>query len=236
VLFACWSSKGGSGTTVVTAAIGVLLARAAPPAALLADLAGDLPTALGLPRDGTGLGLGDWLAAGAEVPDDALARLELDAGPNLSVLPWQHTTSAEALSAARGEALAARLESDGRVVVADCGVAGHEAARVIAARATVSLLVVRPCYLALRRALEVDLRPAGIVLISEAERSLGRADVEDVIGAPVLAEVPVEAKIARAVDAGLLAGRLPRSLERALHPVLGTARPLGGAAAGGGAR
>ena len=43
-----------------------------------------------------------------------------------------------------------------------------------------------------------------------------RALVEDYLGAPVVAEVGVEPAVARAVDAGLLATRLPRSLERAL--------------------
>jgi hypothetical protein len=222
-LFACWSPKGGSGTTVVTAALGLLLARAAPPDALVADLAGDLPTALGMPTEATGPGLADWLAAGAEVPDDALARLEVAAGHHLSLLPWRGKTPTSASVATRGNVLAAALAADPRPVVADCGSASSDVARAVAADATVSLLVIRPCYLALRRALDAPLRPAAIVLVAEAGRSLGRADVEDVLGAPVLAEVQVETQIARAVDAGLLAGRLPRALERALRPVLGLA-------------
>ena len=223
MLFACWSPKGGSGTTVVTAALGLLLSRAAPPSALLADLAGDLPTALGLAGQSTGLGLADWLAAGPEVPDDALTRLEVEAGPHLSLLPWKSTTSTSSPAAATGEVLAAALAADPRPVVADCGSAGSGVGLAVAAGATVSLLVIRPCYLALRRALDAPLRPSGIVLVAEEGRSLGRADVEDVLGAPVLAEVRVETQIARAVDAGLLAGRLPRSLERALRPALGAA-------------
>jgi len=51
VLIACWSTKGGAGTTVVTAALGLVLARRHPAGALLVDLAGDLPAALGLPPD-----------------------------------------------------------------------------------------------------------------------------------------------------------------------------------------
>jgi hypothetical protein len=219
-LFACWSPKGGSGTTVVTAALGLLLSRAAPPSALLADLAGDLPTALGLSGESTGLGLADWLGAGPEVPDDALARLEVEAGPHLSLLPWQGRSSTSSPAAARGEVLAAVLAADPRPVVADCGSAASGVGLAVAAGATIPLLVIRPCYLALRRALDAPLRPAGIVLVTEPDRSLGRTDVEDVLAVPVLAEVRVESQIARAVDAGLLAGRLPRSLERALRPAL----------------
>jgi len=231
LLFACWSPKGGSGTTVVTAALGLLLARAAPPGALLADLAGDLPTALGVAAP-TGIGLADWLAAGPDVPDDALGRLEIDAGDQLRLLPWRGAPGAELASSAaesgdpavaaagRGEALAAALSADPRPVVVDCGAAATGAALAVAASATVSLLVIRPCYLALRRALDAPLRPSGVVLVTEEGRSLGRADVEDVLGLPVRAEIRVDPTVARAVDAGLLAGRLPRSLERALRPAL----------------
>jgi hypothetical protein len=218
VLFACWSPKGGSGTTVVAAALGLLLARAAPAGALIADLAGDLPTALGLAPTPTGIGLADWLAAGPDVPDDALGRLEVDAGARLRLLPWRGPAGAP--DAGRGEALAAALSADPRPVVVDCGTAGTGAGLAVAASATVSLLVIRPCYLALRRALDAPLRPSGVVLVTEEGRSLGRADVEDVLGVPVRAEVRVDPTVARAVDAGLLAGRLPRSLERALRPAL----------------
>jgi hypothetical protein len=55
-----------------------------------------------------------------------------------------------------------------------------------------------------------------VVLLTEPGRSLSRHDVEDCIGAPVVAEVAVDPAVARAVDAGLLASRLPRGLEREL--------------------
>ena len=55
------------------------------------------------------------------------------------------------------------------------------------------------------------------MLVTESERVLGRDDVEAVLGVPVVADVPVNPAIARAVDAGLLASRLPRPLDRALR-------------------
>jgi len=85
LLFACWSPKGGSGTTVVAAALGLLLARAAPPGALLADLAGDLPTALGLTVAPTGIGLADWLAAPGD--DFAAQYRRADGAPQTSAIP-----------------------------------------------------------------------------------------------------------------------------------------------------
>ena len=138
MLVACWSPKGGCGTTVVTAALGVLLAAGSPSGALVADcgvVTGDRP----------------------------------EPGPTL------------------------------------------------ASAAGLSLLVLRPCYLALRRALAAPLRPSGVVLVNEPGRALGRADVEALLEVPVRAEIDLDPAIARAVDAGLLAGRLPKVLERALR-------------------
>jgi len=46
---------------------------------------------------------------------------------------------------------------------------------------------------------------------------LSYRDIADVLGVPVQAEVAVDPTVARAVDAGLLASRLPRPLERGLR-------------------
>ena len=212
MLVACWSAKGGSGTTVVAAALALSFARA-PGGAVLADLAGDAPCVLGVPEP-EGPGLTEWLDAGPSVPADALSRIEIEAAPGLGLLP-RGSSSTDATD--RADVLASLLLGDARTVVADCGVGPVGAARSVAAAASVSLLVVRPCYVALRRALAAPLRPSGVVLVSEPGRALGARDVEDVLGVPVRAEVAVEAAVARAVDAGLLTSRLPRSLERALR-------------------
>jgi hypothetical protein len=123
----------------------------------------------------------------------------------------------------RAEVLAAVLASDDRPVVVDVGTVSAEpgpaaeVARVLAASATRSLLVTRACYLSIARAGRLPLRPSGVVLLTERGRALGRPDVEDAVGAPVLAEVAVEPEVARAADSGLLGRRLPRGLERALR-------------------
>ena len=50
----------------------------------------------------------------------------------------------------------------------------------------------------------------GVVLVEEPGRTLSRREVADVLGVPVLTRVPVrEQVIARAVDAGVLAARMP---------------------------
>lgn len=210
MLVACWSAKGGSGTTVVAASLSLLLSRRGG-SALVADLAGDLPAALGMAEPG-GPGLAGWLGAGAEVPPDALARLEVHAEGGLSLLPRGEGP----LSEERADVLAALLSADPRPVVADCGADPRGAAQTLAAGATRSILVTRACFLALRRALSAPIRPSEVVLVTEPGRSLSRLDVEDCIGAPVTAEVSVDPSVARAVDAGLLATRLPRGLAREL--------------------
>lgn len=209
MLVACWSSKGGAGTTVVAATLAVLLARRTPGGALVADLAGDVPTVLGLPEL-PGPGVADWLAAGASVPADALSRLEHPAGDGLRVLP----RGAGSIEHPRGDVLASLLAADPRPVVADCGTDPAGAALAVAAGATRSILVTRPCFLSLRRALAVPLRPSEVVLLCEPGRALTRADVEACVGAPVVTEVAVDPQVARAVDAGLLGTRLPRALAR----------------------
>jgi len=224
MLIACWSPKGGSGTTVIACGLAAVLARSAPSpvhGVLVADLAGDVPAVLGLP-DPAGPGLGEWLAAGPDVAASALARLEVDALPGLRLLPWSPTGSGDApLGPGRAEALLDALSADARPVVADCGRAATGAGLALAAGAPVSLVVLRPCYLALRRALAAPVRPSGVVLLTELGRSLGRRDVEDVLGVPVRAEVAVDEAVARAVDAGVLARRVPRSLGRALRDAVG---------------
>jgi MinD-like ATPase involved in chromosome partitioning or flagellar assembly len=214
VLVACWSAKGGSGTTVVAAALATSLARASR-GALLVDLAGDVPAALGLPES-AGPGVAEWLAAGPGVPADALARLETAGGGGLAVVPRGGALPADT---DRAEVLAALLSVDDRPVVVDCGSSLLGPPLALAAAATHSLLVLRPCYLALRRALRAPLRPSAVVLVEEERRSLGRHDVEEVLGVPVRAVVPYDHRVARAVDAGLLGRRLPAVLERAVRRV-----------------
>jgi hypothetical protein len=127
--------------------------------------------------------------------------------------------------AERAERLMDLLAADPRPVVIDVGrvVDGgseaDEVRRMVAISAKVSLLVTRACYLSLRRSLALSWRPTGVVLVEEDSRALGRADVEDVLGVPVVASIAIDPVIARAVDSGLLASRLPPGLGRSLADV-----------------
>jgi MinD-like ATPase involved in chromosome partitioning or flagellar assembly len=210
MLVACWSVKGGVGTTVVAASLALLLARRRP-GAVLADLAGDAPAVLGLPEPDTP-GLAGWLAAGDAVPADGLARLEVEASPSLGLLP----RGSGPLVPDRAAVLASLLDRGLRPVVVDCGTAERVAAAVVGG-AQRSILVIRPCYLALRRAMASPLRPSEVVVVREPGRALSSQDIESAVGAPVRVEIEADPAVARAVDAGLMAGRLPRSLERGLR-------------------
>jgi hypothetical protein len=84
------------------------------------------------------------------------------------------------------------------------------------------VLVLRPCYLALRQALNTGATAdaAGIVLVTEPGPALGSDDVAAVTGLPVIATIPLRPEIARAVDAGVLADRTPEALATAADQIL----------------
>jgi hypothetical protein len=202
-----WSVKGGSGATV--AACSLALRRSTLPT-LLVDLAGDAPAALGL-AEPNGPGVGDWLrspGAGA----DELRRLAVAVNDHALLLPVGRLPSPDA----DWERLAAALAGPHGVIV-DAGTG--EPPTALADAASASLLVTRACFLALRRAARATVRPTGVVLVDEPGRALGATDVERTVGAPVVATLRWDPAVARAVDAGLLASRLPHSLSTPLRRV-----------------
>ncbi len=78
----CWAAKGGSGTTVVAAALALSSLRPS----LLVDLDGELPAVLGLPEPDRP-GIAEWLAS--DTSADHLAELLIDIGPRTWLLPWR---------------------------------------------------------------------------------------------------------------------------------------------------
>jgi hypothetical protein len=213
MVITCWSVKGGSGTTVIAAALALRLARVSPPV-VLADLGGDLPAALGRPEP-AGPGIADWIAAGPDVASGALERLAAPARPGRSLLPRGNPGAPP--TSVEGERLAAALgQLNGAATVVDGGSTADDFTYALAAASDRSLLVIRPCFLALRHAVAAPIRPTTVVLVTEPQRTLSAADVEDVLGAPVVT-VAWDHAVARAVDAGLLVSRVPRPLDRALR-------------------
>ncbi|MEP6625490.1 MAG: hypothetical protein ABJC79_13680 [Acidimicrobiia bacterium] len=220
-LLSFWSPKGGSGTSVVAAACALALVRATGSARLV-DLGGDQPAILGLAADPE-TGIADWLALGATAPTDALDRLGIEIVPGLSLLPRGRGPGVlEPVAAAEaGAALAVALR-DGPSTVVDVGVPDSAASRAIIEVSDTSLLVMRECYVALRRAVRNPLTPLafGVVVVQEPGRSLGPTDLAQVLTRPVVARIPTRDAICRAVDAGTLPARLPEPLARGVGSVL----------------
>jgi len=218
MLLALWSPKGGSGTSVLTAACALVLARGAAGGCRVADLDGDQPAIFGLAGEPE-LGLADWLGAGAEAPVEALDRMAVEVAPGVALLAAGagDSTLAPRPAAEAGAALAVALRDLAVPVVADCGSADHPATRAVVEVADAAVVVLRGCYLALRRAVRSPALAASTaaVLVDEPGRSLTRREVADVLGVPVIARVPVRDTIARAVDAGVLSSRMPDVLGRA---------------------
>jgi hypothetical protein len=219
MLVCFWSPKGGSGTSVVTAAAALVVARTMP--ARLVDLDGDQPAVLGLGRE-PAQGLRDWLRAGPQAPTEALEHLAVPVAPGLDLLPAGEAAPDAGVPPEAGAALAVALDVDPRPALCDLGRLDTQAHEAFAEVAGPSVVVVRGCYLALRRAVN---HPAirdteGAIFVDEHGRSLGARDVEDVLGIPVLATITTRTSTARAVDAGILPARLPESLARPLQLAL----------------
>ena len=217
----CWAAKGGSGTTVVAAS----LALNSTHPSLLVDLDGEIPAVLGLPEPDRP-GVAEWLDT--DTPAEQLTDLLIDIAPHRWLLPWRSgatwantpTPSIDPVDARwseLGDWLHDWSRRWGYDVTVDAGTG--QPPPPLAERVDRSLLVTRPCYLALRRAVRGDTRPTGVVLVTEPGRSLSQRDIEHSVGAPVEATVSFDPAVARAVDAGLLTTRLPRVIVKELRRV-----------------
>ena len=206
----CWSVGGGVGTSVVVAGLALAAARV-DEASLIVDLRGDQPALFGQ-SEPDGPGLGAWLRAGPDVPPDALARIGVELGPGISLLPC-----GGALEPGRVGALAEALAAEERFVVVDAGVlVSGSVAHGLVAQAERTLLITRACPMALRHLAVLPVMPSGVVVVREPRRTVTWSDVGDVTGAPVVAELDIDPAVAAAVDAGLANRTLPRAFLRVL--------------------
>lgn len=215
MIVACWSVKGGVGTTVVAAGTALGHVETRGESVLIVDLAGDLPYCLGA-SDPVGPGVAEWSCAGPDVPADALSRLSEPISPGVELLP----RGSGDLDETRAELFVQVLRASARTVVIDCGRVDLDGfAASVAARADRSLLVTRLCSLALRRASRAPLTPTGVVVVRDPSRSVSIRDVENVLHVPVVAQLAVDPAVARAVDAGMLLARRPRSFSSVVREI-----------------
>ena len=203
MLIVCHSPKGGSGCTVTAATLALLLATRHRGGGHVVDLAGDVSATLGVPEPAD------------DHPRDVNSALQLhtcshrDRHGN-AIADWDRAVS-----------LVASLSGP---VVVDAGTAVID--ERLAQAADLDVTVVRPCYLALRRATtsSTSAKPTSntgaavpaVIVVNEPNRALGPKDIETVLRVPVRAVVPFDASISRSVDAGLLSHRIPKVAEEAL--------------------
>lgn len=214
----CWAAKGGSGTTVVVTTLALESARPS----LIVDLAGDVPLVLGTPRADRP-GVDDWLRGSG--PPSQLIDLVSDVDDSTALLPFrlEHDcldADPAPIRVGRWEQLLGWLTEwtdrhDGEVWI-DAGTGSPPPAAEFVDR---RWLVTRGCYLSLVRAVRCRVRPTAAVLVIEAGRALGPADVERALGVPIVATVSYDPKVARAVDAGLVVSRPPFVIRRELRKV-----------------
>ncbi len=212
MLTVCWAAKGGSGTTVVACAL-ALMTAGSHGSAWLVDLAGDAPAALGV-AEPSSPGVHDWLMS-ATAPPTALQALSVAANDSLRIIP--RGTSTAGPEHTRWSELGRFLAEGPDHVVVDAGSCPSTISAALLAAAHRRVLVTRPCYLSLRRAAASGLSPTDVVIVHEPGRALTATDVAYAVHAPVVAEVGIDPSVARAVDAGLLAARLPKTLAAALR-------------------
>jgi hypothetical protein len=193
------SSKGGNCTTVTATAFSLIAASRGLPTVLI-DLCGDIPSVVGIPEPSTA-GVNDWLAEDSTLDAEALVKLGTPVSPGLVVV---HRGARFVQGQPRWSDLAAAMSTLPMNVNIDAGT-GYLPDELRNTKADITM-VVKPCYLALRRATALS-RPTNIVVIREEGRALTVKDVGNVIGSPILAEIPYSAPISRAVDAGLLLSR-----------------------------
>jgi CO dehydrogenase nickel-insertion accessory protein CooC1 len=193
------SPKGGNCTTVTATAYALLLAARGTPT-LLIDLCGDIPAALGM-AEPTTPGINDWLSEHSTSDAQALVTMGTTFDTGLIVL---HRGSSFVEGQPRWPDLARAIAASPINVVIDAGISFiPDELRHAVSHIT---MVVKPCYLSLRRASRMQ-RPTELFVVCEEGRALTIKDVGHVLGMPVTCEVPHTSAISRAVDAGMLPSR-----------------------------
>ena len=193
------SPKGGNCTTVTATAYALLMAARGTHTVLI-DLCGDVPAAAGM-AEPTTPGINDWLSESSTSDARALVTLGTPFDNGLVIV---HRGSSFVEGQPRWSDLANAITTLPMNIVIDAGTTflPDELRRAV----THVTMVVKPCYLSLRRASRMQ-RPTQLFVVCEESRALTIKDVGHVLGMPVTCEIPYTSAISRAVDAGMLPSR-----------------------------
>ena len=193
------SPKGGNCTTVTTTAYALLMAARGTHTVLI-DLCGDVPAAAGM-AEPTTPGINDWLSESSTSDAQTLVTLGTPFDNGLVIV---HRGSSFVEGQPRWSDLANAITTLPMNIVIDAGTTflPDELRRAV----THVTMVVKPCYLSLRRASRMQ-RPTQLFVVCEESRALTIKDVGHVLGMPVTCEIPYTSAISRAVDAGMLPSR-----------------------------
>ena len=220
MLVVCWSPKGGSGTSVIATGLAIVDSRSTTKPSndartVIIDLAGDVPAILGI--EDPLVGLAEWISDPTAFD---IRTLIVDQGTELGVLPRGRAALPESRSGAwsRVAVELANLSNSGSTIIVDAG--RGPIPRELESAADHEYVIVRPCYLALRRARLIDHSSDAVIIVTEPDRALKQSDIARVLGLPVAATLDISADIARRVDAGIITSRPSTELTRALAPVV----------------
>lgn len=207
------SVKGGVGTSVTSAALALLLARDTSRPTYLVDIGGgDQPDILGLPAVTDGLS--SWLAA----PDRRLSDLAVGVTDTLRLVATGDRPLPTESSWMTSLALALDDIRTSAHVVVDAG--QLDTTDHLDPLADRRLMIMRPCYVALRHVVTAVNRWDGLILVRPPDRVLTTRDVVSVCDMPLAAEITMTPDVSRAVDAGVLRSRLPTTFVRSLMPIV----------------
>ncbi len=220
MLVVCWSPKGGSGTSVVATGLAIVdsrskSARRVETRTVIVDLAGDIPAILGI--EDPLVGMAEWICDPTAFDTRTLI---VEHETELGILPRGRAALPESRSGtwSRLAVELANLSNSGFTIVVDAG--RGPIPRELETVADHEYVVVRPCYLALRRARLIDHSSDAVIVVTEPDRVLKPVDIARVLDLPIAATLDISADIARRVDAGIITSRPSTELTRALAPVV----------------
>jgi len=242
MLWCFWTAKGGAGCSVVAAAVAMRTATKRDTLLVdlggdVATIYGVEPPGLGMlewlmepeaPPDALsrievavapGLQLLSMSSQAAHIlPSSEVVGSQTVDSPDLLTPDGPPLPGPSFKTASRVRVLASLLQADHRVVVVDVGLRSvdvssprSEISDLLLAQAQRSTLVTRSCFVALRRTAAFE-QPSDVVAIFEKGRALSRGDIERAVNAPVVSAIRWDPAVARAVDVGVTATQLPRSL------------------------